>query len=462
MTPPDEPEGEPLPIPVRIGEVVDGKFRVEALVGRGGMASVVAAHHLELDRPVALKFLDEAEAARPEAVRRFLAEGRAAARLESVHIAKVLDVGTWRNARGQILPYLVMELLDGCDLDAVLANRGRLPVVEAVEYVLQACEAVAEAHAVGIVHRDLKPGNLFLTRKRDGSPVIKLLDFGISKSTLAAPAHANAKALTADRELMGSPGYMSPEQVRSAKDVDARTDVWSLGVVLYELLTARMPFEADNVADLLVEVLHAAPKSLIASAPDVPQPVVDVVTRCLQKRREDRFSSIDELARALAPLRSTTPLSIPEISRKIEVAPATAAVASTIREAPKSHRVVLTAMVSVAAVGAVLGVIGLLGRQRMPSSAAASEPAVVASPLSTASTEAPPNTPSPSPQPESEPAANTSASSTPPASSVAGEAKSKHRPGSRPASSARPAASTGFSRQPPPPAVTTTPQRTNW
>jgi len=428
------------------------------------MASVVAAHHLELDRPVALKFLDEAEAARPEAVRRFLAEGRAAARLESVHIAKVLDVGTWRNARGQILPYLVMELLDGCDLDAVLANRGRLPVVEAVEYVLQACEAVAEAHAVGIIHRDLKPGNLFLTRKRDGSPVIKLLDFGISKSTLAAPAHANAKALTADRELMGSPGYMSPEQVRSAKDVDARTDVWSLGVVLYELLTARMPFEADNVADLLVEVLHSAPKPLIASAPDVPPPVVEVVTRCLQKRREDRFSSVDELARALAPLRSASPLTVPELSRKIELAPATAAVASTIREVPKSRRVVLTAVVSVAAVGAVLGLIGLLGRQRTtaPASAAASESAVLSSPVSTASTETPPSIPSLSPPPESEPAANTSPSSTPPASSVVVEAKSKHRPGTRPASSARPAASTGFSRQPPPPAITTTPQRTNW
>ena len=461
----DESELEPpaeSAVPVRIGDVVNGKFRVERLVGTGGMASVFAAHHLELDRAVALKFLHDDQAVRPDAVRRFLAEGRAAARLESVHVAKVLDVGTWENARRQIVPYLVMELLEGCDLETVLTTRGRLPVVEAVEYVFQACDAVAEAHAVGVIHRDLKPGNLFLTRKRDGAPNIKLLDFGISKSTLApASEGASAKAMTADRELMGSPGYMSPEQVRSSKDVDARTDVWSLGVVLYELLTGDMPFASDTVADLLVEVLHSPPRPIVRLAPEVDAALEAVVVRCLQKRREDRYASIAELASALAPFRSASPLVIPELVRGHDAAPAEAGVASTIHEAPKGrHRIALSAMLGVAVVGIALGALALVKRQSSSNESISSKAIADATGVATPASPPPPSSVESPPPPAPPPETATNEPPKPPSSASVADAKSKPRPAAKPVTV--PKAGIGPGVRPVPPPSPTTPQRTNW
>src|SRR5687768_7598752 len=212
-----------------IGDVVAGKYRIVRSMAIGGMGEVYEAMHDELSMRIALKVLLREQARIPEAVERFLREARAAASLNSEHVAKVFDVG--RTADGA--PYLAMELLEGEDLEQLVERRGPLPVHEAVWYVLETLEALGEAHARGIVHRDLKPSNLFLSRSGDRSRV-KVLDFGISK--LERGMEAPQVSLTTTKSMLGSPGYMSPEQVRSSKNVDARTDIWSVGVILYELL----------------------------------------------------------------------------------------------------------------------------------------------------------------------------------------------------------------------------------
>src|SRR5829696_2386345 len=208
--------------PVSPGDILAGKYRVERILGAGNMGVVVAATNIALEQLVALKFMLPGKAPNPQQHERFLREARAAARLRSQHVAHVLDMGTLENGA----PYTVMEFLEGQDLAAVLAERGPLPVEEAVEYVLQVCEAVGEAHAAGIVHRDLKPANLFLTGDVSGSPCVKVLDFGISKLS-------GALTLTQEKQAFGSPLYMSPEQMNAFKLVDARGDIWALGVILY-------------------------------------------------------------------------------------------------------------------------------------------------------------------------------------------------------------------------------------
>ncbi|HVY48263.1 MAG TPA: serine/threonine-protein kinase, partial [Minicystis sp.] len=231
-----------------IGDVVAGKYRVDEIVGEGGMGVVLGATHLELGRRVALKFLSPAAAPSSDAVPRFLREARAMAALEGEHVARVIDVGALPTGA----PYIVMERLVGVDLERELARRGRFPVAEAVDSVLQACEALAEAHAAGIVHRDLKPSNLFRAMRPPGEPIVKVLDFGISK--LAAGAQpAAAGVTTTGGGPIGSPRYMSPEQIRG-HGVDRRTDVWALGVVLFELLAARSPLAADSFPALYAAI----------------------------------------------------------------------------------------------------------------------------------------------------------------------------------------------------------------
>jgi eukaryotic-like serine/threonine-protein kinase len=206
---------------VREGDILAGKYRVERVLGIGGMGVVVAAHHLQLDEKVALKFLLPEALGNSEAVARFAREARAAVKIKSEHVARVIDVGTLPNGA----PYMVMEYLDGGDLAAWLQERGPLPIEQAVEFVLQACVAVADAHALGIIHRDLKPANLFCVRRSDGQLSIKVLDFGISKMTPFGGS--GPSAMTHTSALMGSPLYMSPEQMRSAKDTNPRTDIWA-------------------------------------------------------------------------------------------------------------------------------------------------------------------------------------------------------------------------------------------
>lgn len=281
--------------PVPEGTILAGKYRVEQVLGRGGMGVVMSAWHLELDQRVALKFLGANLSESADAAERFRREARAAARIRSEHVVRVLDVGMVN----ETVPYMVMEFLEGHDLEQELERRGPLPVHEAVDYLLQAIEAIAEAHAAGIVHRDLKPGNLFLFRRPDGTNMIKVLDFGISKSIAAPGTSSNQMALTATASLIGSPLYMSPEQMQSPRAVDTRTDIWALGAILYHLLAGQPPYMGENIAQLCERLMNSTPEPLPSRRPDVPVGLDRVVARCLQKDREQRFANVSELAEAL-------------------------------------------------------------------------------------------------------------------------------------------------------------------
>jgi serine/threonine-protein kinase len=280
-------------IPVSPGQMLAGKYRVDRILGVGGMGVVVSATHVQLDQKVALKFMLSQGLQHPALIERFVREARAAVRLKSDHVARVLDVGTLDSGS----PYMVMEYLEGADLGTVVSDQGPMPVATAVDCVLQACDAVAEAHALGIVHRDLKPRNLFLTRRNDGRALVKVLDFGISKDRTAVAD----LSLTRTTEVIGSPNYMSPEQLKSAKSADERSDIWALGVILYELLTGQVPFVAESVTQLTAMVLTETPRGIDQLRPDVPRALGLIVTRCLEKDRTKRFASVAELAAALEP-----------------------------------------------------------------------------------------------------------------------------------------------------------------
>jgi serine/threonine-protein kinase len=270
------------------GEILGGKYRIERILGEGGMGQVLAARHLHLDQPVAVKLLSREHLGRPMIVERFEREARAAVRLRSEHVARVLDAGRFDDGQ----PYLVMEYLDGRDLAAELAEAGRLPVAAAIDCVLQVCDAVTEAHLVGIIHRDLKPANIFVTRDGDGAPLLKVLDFGISKLS------DEVSDLTSTKMVLGSPPYMSPEQLRASRGADARSDVWSLGVVLYELVSGRRPFLGETLTDLALRISVDPPEPF---APDAPPGLEAVIRRCLAKAPAERYQSVPDLAAALAP-----------------------------------------------------------------------------------------------------------------------------------------------------------------
>jgi serine/threonine protein kinase len=293
----DSPAGtasEPASLlPVRRGDILAGKYRIDGYLGRGGVAVVVAARHLQLDERVAIKFLLPEVLSSAEAVARFELEARTAVKIKSEHVAQVFDVGRLDDGA----PYIVMEHLEGEDLEVWLERRGPLRFELAAELVLQACEAIAEAHALGIVHRDLKPGNLFCVKRADGLLSVKVLDFGISKVT---GLDGLDLAMTRSKAIVGSPLYMSPEQMRSSHDVDARTDIWSLGVMLYELVTGRTPFSSEGLANLAVEITQGSVPSLRALRPDVPERFETVVLQCLEKSPDDRYLNVGELAEALA------------------------------------------------------------------------------------------------------------------------------------------------------------------
>jgi eukaryotic-like serine/threonine-protein kinase len=300
------------PGPVREGEVLAGKYRIDRVLGAGGMGVVVAATHITLGERVALKFLLHEAALHGDSVSRFLREARAAARIKSEHIARVFDVGTLDSGA----PYYVMEYLDGSDLGARLVEHGPLAVQQAVDYLLQACEAVAQAHALGIVHRDLKPTNLFVVKGADGSDVVKVLDFGISK--VADASSAGGDALTRTSVSMGSPLYMSPEQMTSARDVDGRSDIWALGVVLYELVSGTTPFPGETLPQVCAAVLNGATPSLRARRPELPAELDRVIGTCLGKQPHQRYADVADLAAALAPL--APGYSLPLVERVARIA----------------------------------------------------------------------------------------------------------------------------------------------
>ena len=277
-----------------IGKTVDEKYVIERQLGQGGMAVVYAAHHTVLDRPVAMKVLSPDLPRTPQLVRRFLSEARAAARVESTHVARIFDAGTLDDGS----PFIVMERLEGCDLDELLTARKQLPIGDAVDHVLQALHGLAHAHMLGVIHRDLKPANLFLARQPDSTALIKILDFGIAK--LVDEARQMARGTT-----MGSPTYMSPEQVRDAELVDPRADIWSIGIVLYELLTGRTPFDdIDDVDETIAAVLKGTPPSARTLRPEIPAALDEAILRCLRQDPDERFADVSELAAAIAPFGS--------------------------------------------------------------------------------------------------------------------------------------------------------------
>ena len=286
--------------PVEIGEVVAGKYRVDEVLGAGGMGVVVAATHTAIDQRVALKFILPGALKGPESVERFLREAKASVRLKGEHIARVYDVGTLATGA----PFIVMELLEGADLAKLARRQAPLPVSDAAEYVLQACEALIEAHANGIIHRDLKPQNLFVTRRMNGTPLVKVLDFGIFKAT--GPAAIGQLSLTDSTVVLGSPLYMAPEQMRAARNADARSDVWSLGVILYELLAGRVPFDGETVTELCLKVTTEPPQPLVALRDGLPPELVGIVMRCLEKEPTKRYATVAQLAAALEPFSTST------------------------------------------------------------------------------------------------------------------------------------------------------------
>lgn len=282
------PSNPSAPSGPEAGSILLGKYRVEKLLGAGGMGRVFEVTHLGLHQSFAIKLLPSGSADE-NGTARLLREARNSAQVKNEHAVRVVDVGALDDGA----PYIVMELLSGEDLSRVLKREERFPTPRAVEWLLQACEAVAEAHVMGLVHRDLKPSNLFLTKTSTGEAFIKVLDFGLSKSI------DSDSMVTTTASILGTPAYMSPEQLRSSRDADARSDIWALGVVLYEFLTGVLPFPGASPAEIAAGVFRDPPQPFPANA-SVPDGLKKVVFTCLQKDPLDRYPNLSDLANALA------------------------------------------------------------------------------------------------------------------------------------------------------------------
>ncbi len=283
--------------PVNEGDILAGKYKVEKVLGAGAMGVVVAALHIHLDERVALKFLRPEMAENKEVVARFLREAQSAVRIKGEHVARVSDVGTLESGA----PYMVMEHLVGQDLGVMLEKEGRLSVDVAVDFMIQACEAVAEAHALGIVHRDLKPANMFVTTRGDGSPLVKVLDFGIAKLL-----NDTSKAqLTAMGAVMGSPMYMSPEQLMNSKAVDQRSDIWQLGAILYEAVSGKPAFDGNTMSEIMIAIGVNPPPKLLEARPDAPPELEALILKCLEKELPKRLPDVAAFAEGLLPFATT-------------------------------------------------------------------------------------------------------------------------------------------------------------
>jgi eukaryotic-like serine/threonine-protein kinase len=276
------------------GDTIADKYLIDSVLGVGGMGVVFRARHLQLDGQVALKFLSTQFLKSPEAIARFRREAQAAARLKSEHVVRVFDVGTHTNG----LPYMVMEYLEGCDLGGLLDASGRLASDLAADLLIQTCSALEDAHRQGIIHRDLKPSNLFCVPRPDGTLTVKVVDFGISKVTGASAGLAGDVTVTGN--IVGSPSYMSPEQMKSPNRIDHRTDLWSLGVVLYECLTGKLPFPASTYAEICLKAHQDPPLPPSAHGVELPPELEVIVNTCLAKEPEKRYATAAELAAALS------------------------------------------------------------------------------------------------------------------------------------------------------------------
>ncbi|HEY5957527.1 MAG TPA: serine/threonine-protein kinase, partial [Polyangiaceae bacterium] len=300
--------------PLAVGDLVQGKYQIDAVLGEGGMGIVFAATHVELHCPVAIKVIRQELSQEPELVARLMLEARAAAQIKSEHVCRVLDVGRLDSGA----PFVVMEYLRGRNLGFVLRSKGRFPERVAVDYLLQACEAIAEAHRAGVIHRDLKPENLFLAEFPDGHRAIKVLDFGISK-TAGTFVKAVGRNLTNPSSAMGSPHYMAPEQMSAASDVDIRADIWALGTILYELLTGHLAFEGDSLPIVCAAVLQSQPKPIRNHTLEISTELEATIFACLTKDREQRPRSVADLAQRVAPYGSPQAAeSVARISKLLE------------------------------------------------------------------------------------------------------------------------------------------------
>jgi serine/threonine-protein kinase len=317
--------------PVQPGEILAGKYRIERVLGAGGMGVVVAATHLELLETRAIKFMLPEALTNADAVERFVREARAASLLKSEHVARVFDVGRLETGA----PYMVMEHLEGTDLDVVIRGRGQLPIGEGVLYILQAAEALAEAHGRGIIHRDLKPSNLFISARANGSPCVKVLDFGISKIIGVPGADVD---LTKEHTVLGSPHYMSPEQMRSSRDVDGRSDIWSLGVILYMVLTAQRPFRGHHVGEIIARVMADRPALPSRHRREIPPELDAVIMRCLERTPSARFADVGELANALLPFAPEGSARLVEGIARIVISPGRTAASLSAVQLSESQR----------------------------------------------------------------------------------------------------------------------------
>jgi eukaryotic-like serine/threonine-protein kinase len=286
----------------RVGEVVGEKYRLVRLLGEGGMGAVYEARHDVIGRRFAVKFLHAELAGHPEILARFRREAQAAGSLENENIAAVTDFGSAPDGA----PYIVMEFLEGEDLAKTLARTGPLPIARAAHILIQVCRGLVAAHGRGIVHRDLKPENLLLQQRGDGGDLVKILDFGIAKlkSTEQRPEAATRTGIT-----LGTPYYMPPEQARGQKELDERADIYALGVILFELLSAQKPHQGENYNAILYSILMGGAPRIEAFRPDLPPELANVVHRAMAGEAKDRYQSVSELSQALAPFtgRALTP-----------------------------------------------------------------------------------------------------------------------------------------------------------
>ena len=288
-------------------QLLDHKYRLGKVLQQGERAVIVAATHLELREPVVIKVLD-AEQRDPRFAARLRREARHSSVIRSEHVVRYLDVGHLTDGR----PYVVMERLTGETLAERLASRGPLPATEAIDAVLQICEALAAAHVRGIVHRDLRTSNLFCTQQPDGRMALKVLNFGTARAIDAAGTQED-QGLTVAVLALNAPDYKAPEQIVARRDLDGRVDIWALGVVMYELLTGRRPFAGASPEETVRRILGAQ----IAPAPELPADLVSVIQGCLRGRPEERWASVAELADALAERAGPNTMAYPKRVRGI-------------------------------------------------------------------------------------------------------------------------------------------------